>query len=356
MQLYRPMLKSALSITWRYKYLWFFGLFAALLGNGGAFNYGIKNFSKVESQAVWLTNLQESLKSWKFGLGKIDWQAVFINFDLWGAVLLLLVIVMGLFLLWLSVASQGALVYGIKAAKTQLFNEALCQGSKKFWPLLLVNIVLAVSIFVLMAILNLPFVILYLSTGGSVLWQTMIVILSFIVWVPVTIIFYLIAQYAVIYIVNYDQHIAQALKDAWLLFFKNWIVSLETGFLLLLINIITSILLVAAVIVLALLFIILGLLASALASSGFLWFVIILGILTFIALLFLYGAAWNVFQISVWIQLFERINRGVVYSKVLRWAVGLTGGKSAQGAAPARLDSAKQAGWQGSLSDEKEKK
>jgi len=341
MQLYRPMLKNALSITWRYKYLWFFGLFAALLGNGGAFNYGIKNFSKVESQGVWLTNLSESLKSWKFGFGKIDWYGIFTNFDLWGAVLFLLVIVVGLFLLWLSIASQGALVYGIKAAKTQFFNEALRHGSKKFWPLLLVNIILAVAIAVLMAIFNLPFVILYLNTGGNVLWQTVIVILSFIVWVPVTIIFYLIAQYAVIYIVNYDKHIAQAIKDAWLLFTKNWIVSLEAGFLLLLINIITSILLVAVVIVLALPFVMLGLLASALASNGFLWFVIILGILTFIALLFLYGAAWNVFQVSVWIQLFERITGGVVYSKILRWAVALTGGKSAQS---------------GSLSDEQEKK
>jgi len=335
------MLKNALSITWRYKYLWFFGLFAALLGNGGAFNYGIKNFSKVESQGVWLTNLSESLKSWKFGFGKIDWYGIFTNFDLWGAVLFLLVIVVGLFLLWLSIASQGALVYGIKAAKTQFFNEALRHGSKKFWPLLLVNIILAVAIAVLMAIFNLPFVILYLNTGGNVLWQTVIVILSFIVWVPVTIIFYLIAQYAVIYIVNYDKHIAQAIKDAWLLFTKNWIVSLEAGFLLLLINIITSILLVAVVIVLALPFVMLGLLASALASNGFLWFVIILGILTFIALLFLYGAAWNVFQVSVWIQLFERITGGVVYSKILRWAVALTGGKSAQS---------------GSLSDEQEKK
>jgi len=335
------MLKSALTITWRYKYLWFFGLFAALLGNGGAFNYGIKNFSKVESQGVWLTNLSESLKSWKFGFGKIDWYGIFTNFDLWGAVLFLLVIVVGLFLLWLSIASQGALVYGIKAAKTQFFNEALRHGSKKFWPLLLVNIILAVAIAVLMAIFNLPFVILYLNTGGNVLWQTVIVILSFIVWVPVTIIFYLIAQYAVIYIVNYDKHIAQAIKDAWLLFAKNWIVSLEAGFLLLLINIITSILLVAVVIVLALPFVMLGLLASALASNGFLWFVIILGILTFIALLFLYGAAWNVFQVSVWIQLFERITGGVVYSKILRWAVALTGGKSAQS---------------GSLSDEQEKK
>jgi len=335
------MLKNALSITWRYKYLWFFGLFAALLGNGGAFNYGIKNFSKVESQGVWLTNLSESLKSWKFGLGKIDWYGIFTNFDLWGAVLFLLMIFIGLFLLWLSIASQGALVYGIKAAKTQFFNEALRHGSKKFWPLLLVNIILAVAIAVLMAIFNLPFVILYLNTGGNVLWQTVIVILSFIVWVPVTIIFYLIAQYAVIYIVNYDKHIAQAIKDAWLLFAKNWIVSLEAGFLLLLINIITSILLVAVVIVLALPFVMLGLLASALASNGFLWFVIILGILTFIALLFLYGAAWNVFQVSVWIQLFERITGGVVYSKILRWAVSLTGGKSAQS---------------GSLSDEQEKK
>src|SRR3989339_1784743 len=37
MQLYRGIIKQAMDITWKSKYLWFFGLFAALLGNGGEY-------------------------------------------------------------------------------------------------------------------------------------------------------------------------------------------------------------------------------------------------------------------------------------------------------------------------------
>jgi hypothetical protein len=37
MSLYRSILKRAWEISWKFKYLWFFGLFAALLGNGGEF-------------------------------------------------------------------------------------------------------------------------------------------------------------------------------------------------------------------------------------------------------------------------------------------------------------------------------
>jgi hypothetical protein len=37
MTLYRSIFRQAWAITWQYKYLWFFGFFAALLGNGGEY-------------------------------------------------------------------------------------------------------------------------------------------------------------------------------------------------------------------------------------------------------------------------------------------------------------------------------
>ena len=41
--IYRSILKQAVNIAWKFKYLWFFGLFAALAGNGGIYNIGINN-------------------------------------------------------------------------------------------------------------------------------------------------------------------------------------------------------------------------------------------------------------------------------------------------------------------------
>ena len=44
MFLYRNILSQAWKITWRSKYLWFFGLFAALLGNGGELEIVFRGF------------------------------------------------------------------------------------------------------------------------------------------------------------------------------------------------------------------------------------------------------------------------------------------------------------------------
>jgi hypothetical protein len=333
MQLYRPMLKTALSITWRFKYLWFFGLFAALLGNEGAFNLGVKNLNKVESQAMWLTNFRRAIDTWHFNFSFSRLSEMLKIIDIWGVLLICLILAVSIFLLWLAVSSQGALVYGARQAlrdKTGLFSEAIKRGSSKFWPVLLLNILLNLAIFVSLGLVSLPFVILFIGTSAAI-WQSIVVVLSFIVLVPLAIVLSLIMRYALIYIVAEDKHLGEAIGQAWHLFIKNWIVSLETGLLLFLLNILTGLALVIIMIFVALPFVILGMIAGQVAMGGLLWLVVTLGILTFIILMFLYAATWNVFQMTTWVILFEKISSGSVYSKLLRWAVWLTSGKKEEG-------------------------
>ena len=328
MQLYRPMLKQALGITWRYKYLWFFGLFAVLLGDGGIFNLGVNNFDRVESQGIFWNDFQERISNLSLNF-KFNWMDVFGGFDVWGSALLIIILGVGIFLLWLSISSQGALVYGIKQTlknRGKIFSEALHKGASKFWPIFLLHILLNIVILIVLAIVSLPFAIIFLKTN-SLIWQNILIILSFIVLVPLAIILALIVRYAVIYVVNEDVHVAVAIGNAWKLFKKNWIISLETALLLFLLNVMTGLLLVVGLVFFALPFVMLGMIANVLASNTFFWLVVVLAVLCFIVLLFLYGAIWNVFRVSVWVLLFEKIKYGDVYSRVLRWAVGLTGAK-----------------------------
>ena len=83
--------------------------------------------------------------------------------------------------------------------------------------------------------------------------------------------------------------------------------------------------LVILMVIAALPFIMLGMIASYLASSWLLWAVLILAIITFLAVIFLYGAIMNVFQTAAWVILFEKLKaRGTVYSKTLRAASWFT--------------------------------
>ena len=52
MPFYRTILKQAWSLTWRHKYLWWFGIFAALLGNGGEFEILFNNVGANPGQAL----------------------------------------------------------------------------------------------------------------------------------------------------------------------------------------------------------------------------------------------------------------------------------------------------------------
>src|SRR3989338_4797304 len=52
MPFYRNILKQAWTLTWRNKYLWWFGIFAALLGNGGEFEILFNNIGANPGQAL----------------------------------------------------------------------------------------------------------------------------------------------------------------------------------------------------------------------------------------------------------------------------------------------------------------
>ncbi|MFH1890841.1 MAG: hypothetical protein ABIJ91_04760 [Candidatus Kuenenbacteria bacterium] len=328
--IYRPILKQALKITWKFKYLWFFGLFAALFGNGGVFNLILNNIQIVENQGVFLQGLRELGNSFSWSNASANLSSVFLSFDFLGTLIFVVFLVLIAFFIWLSIVSQGAVVFGISRAMKsddKLFAKAFRKGSVKFWPVFLLNILMKIVLFIIILIIGLPFIIVYLKGAESMVVQSFYIILAFIVLVPLAAILSFLIKYAVIYVVNEDNHVGLALKNAWNLFSKNWIVSIEMAAVLFLINVLTSFLLVVVIVFIALPFIMLGMLASYLASSAFFWLVVTLGILTFIAVLFWYGALLNVWQMSNWIILFEKISYNKVYSKILRLGTALTSRK-----------------------------
>jgi len=316
--IYRPILKQAVQMVFKFKYLWFFGLFAALLGNGGAYNFGLQNLDKVENQGAWMMNLKQVISdvptySW-------DFVGIFQSWSLSDALVFLLVIVAGAFFIWLSIASEGALIHGLKQGlkgKGSLFKEAMQRGSHKFWPIAVLYIILNVVLFIAVSIILTPFVILTQNIQDAFL-QLMAVMVSFIILVPVGVMFYFVVKYAEFYVINEDKHVGAALASAWGIFKKNWVASLEMGILLFLINILTSLALVIVLIFLALPFVLLWLVASTVASETFVMLVLVLGLLTFIAVMFFYGLVINIFQNASWLILFEKLKGGAVESKVER--------------------------------------
>ena len=328
--IYRPILKQALSITWQFKHFWFFGLFAALLGNGGVFNLIFNNIQIVENQGVFLLGFKDFIRTFSFSKLSSSLSSLFLAFDFWVVLFFVVILMAIVFFIWLSIVSQAAIVFCIKRAlknSNGLFTEAFRMGTHKFWPVFLLNILMKVILFVATLIISLPFIIVFLKGVESAALQTGHVILTFLVLVPFAAVLSFLVKYATIFVVNENEHVGLAIKNAWQLFIKNWIVSIEMALLLFLVNILSSILLVVVIIFVSLPFVMLGMIASYIASNTFFWLVVTLGILTFITILFFFGALLNVWQTANWVILFEKILHSDVYSKILRFGAALTSGK-----------------------------
>lgn len=321
MQLYRGIIKQALDITWKSKYLWFFGLFAALLGNGGEYeilfralagnfnNDFFAGFRAIAQTGVFsmqgLRNLADLLVTQPL--------SVIIS-------ILVLVIFLALFafVIWLVNVSQAALVNNTLSKidnKKVSFREALDSGISKFWPVFGFNFISKLITIASLAVIS--FIVLLGNNLGSAM---SIIIYTFVVllFIPIAMSFSFIVKYGIGYTVINDVKFAEAFQSGLNLFKKNWLISLEMAFILYFLNIVIALLFIIVVIVLATPFALLAFIASASSMTGMFLFIMSFGIITFFAFLIVTGSLVATFQVSAWTSLFiELIGKGAK-SKLVR--------------------------------------
>ena len=137
MTLYRNIFKNALKNSWRYKYLWFFGLFTALLGNGGELDLIIKGINGYNFENGLFPVLKQYASTGIFNISNIITTA---NNDpismLIALCIFITVMAISAFLIWLVVTSQATLVNNsanIINKKDHNFKQGLFAGIKKFF-------------------------------------------------------------------------------------------------------------------------------------------------------------------------------------------------------------------------------
>jgi hypothetical protein len=317
MSLYKKVLSQAWKIVWRHKYLWFFGFFAALLGGGSEYNVLFRGFSGDAGQALfpgWQRIAETGIFSSQTftNIGRImreDPLSLMILLAVF-----LVILILGGFLIWLSVVSQAALVNnaaGHLANKNVDFGRGIRVGINKFWPVLGLNVIvklLVCLVFILIAFLTV------LTTSK------LIYIISFIIFIPIALALSFIIKYAVAYIIIKENGFMESIKEGWRLFIGNWLVSLEMAFILFVINLLVSLALALVVLTLAIPFLFLAVAFYKMAAAAGFWFIIILGFILILAIIVFGGAILSSFQISSWTGLFvQLVNKGGT-SKIIRVA------------------------------------
>jgi hypothetical protein len=309
MRYYRDILGRSWKLLWKVPYLWFLGLFGLLLSGPGG-DYGMLSSSTFQA-FVNPKNLLDLLRA----IFQADAQTVVLNrinevvqtYPFQVFLLLAVFFAMSILLAVLTVLAQAGLVRGIgQALRGQ--RETLAKTIEGAWPTLgrVFGVIIGgfILLNVLVLLLSLPFWSSYIvhPTQAALIYAELVVLLVFL---PVFFAVSFLSKYAVAFIVLGGYTLRSAVKAAWDLFRRNWLITLEMAILLAVLNVAIFYLAIAV--------------PRPLYESN-----TMLGALLYFVLIVFIGALFAVFQNAVWILLYQelRANRGV--SKVERMITGAT--------------------------------
>lgn len=299
-------------MLWRRPWIWLLGLLAAMLGNTGEYQLLLSAFDR----------LSNPTQNWWWPTA---WRATYIasSGDWW--IVALVVILLFILLLWLAVTATGGLFFASSSlVKSEKVNLGLAwqRGQKYFWPVLGLLIIGKGLIIILLMIAVMP-LFLVAAIGSSNILVTLCGLLSFIVFVPLSIIISFATKYGVAYAVLKQQPLGHALFNGWKLFWKNWLVSIEVAIILFAISLVLSLALVivsiVGLVVVLSLNTVLGTMGvpALMGMGGFLVLRVIASLIALPFVLFI-TAALGVFQVAVWTILFHRLTNEGVIPKLLR--------------------------------------
>jgi len=318
---YRVILKQALKITLKYKYLWLFGLFAALTAAGGSWEYNLlsQGFGKNLIDSSYL-QLEKILAVLELMVNFANGLITLITSDIWNILnALTLILLTGLLFfcfIWLSISSQGALINALKKilkgkqkTKSISYRENLTVGHKNFWQVLVMNILIKFTIIFSFFIISIPLLLLAIKDFSGL---ALIYIILFVLFVPFVTGFSLMMKYAINYQIFEGLGVFKSIEKADELFRKNWLISLEMAVILFLISFVAALAFALSASIILLPLFITGLVINALWLT---WTITYIGI----ALTIFFGAVLSTFQISAWTGLFFHLKeKGGALAKLER--------------------------------------
>jgi len=303
---YRDILKNAYNLVKHNKFLWFFGFFAAALGGLGEFESVFKDYNSIAETSDNIFNWQSLYEGgffWiifdniKIFLADFPWQAFFI---------LLMTVVVGLVIYWLAIVSQIALfdaAHKLSKNKKTKYADGYHIGNKHFLSVLVVNIGFRILLYGVLIVIAAPLLSWFL-VGGNVWGGIFFVILLFLIYIPISVIASFIIKYTIAFIVIHEKKTWAAVKSAWHLFKRNWLVSIEMALILLFLGILVGLVIMLALGLAAVPFALIAIAAMFFGSTTGLAVAVILGTLTWFVIIAIFGSGYVAFQYSTWTLLF----------------------------------------------------
>ncbi|MFA5134811.1 MAG: hypothetical protein WC505_03390 [Patescibacteria group bacterium] len=318
---YREVLRRAYAAAKKYKFLWFFGFFAAFLGAGGEFESLFNSYVDIGERSRGIFSLRSFYQDgflWSMYESTMD----FFSANPWQAFLFfLLLLVVILVIVWLAIVSQiGLFDAGSKIAKgTDIsYGDAYRNGNRHFGSVLLINLTIKVVMYAIFVLIGTPLVATFLLRD-SLLAGTVFVVIVFFVFVPISVVASFVVKYAIAYIVIKDKPAGESIKLGWKLFREQWLVSIEMAFIILVIGICVGLFILLLMGIAAVPFILIAIAGLFFASQQGFVVALVFGTVAWFAIAAIVGAAYVTFNYLAWTFLFLKLVDEKAQSKLARW-------------------------------------
>ncbi len=283
---YLKIMGEAFSLTWKNRFLGWFGFFV-LLSNVGSFDYFHNDSGKNHLRAT--TETLSRHASWFFI----------------GALLVFFILVA---IVVLSIISRGALISSVEklsTGKTSDFKSAFRKGRSYAWKIFLIALFSGLFLFSAIIILAPPVAFLFLN--HNYILGGIMTVLAIMIFIPLIVIVAYLRIFGYLYAVLGGLNPWAAIENAYTLFRKNIRSSLIMAALFFLINLIFFFLIVLAFFLIAITLLPLALLLFVLAGTLGVVTAGIIGLILLAIFILYFRSFLEVFAQTAWILFFHEI-------------------------------------------------
>jgi hypothetical protein len=311
---YRSVFIDAFRVAWERKTLWVFGLFAALLSTGGAYEMTGRSFRHLTMARHIFIEMARGTFTGAETFGQFVQQGIAWDHSRM-TVYASLFLGFSIVALIASVVSQGALIQGV-GKRIVADADAATAGREAFWHLLWLNLLHKAAHLLLILFSSIPMYLLVAHRNDA---AATVAMLTFCVMFPLTVAVSVIFMLSSVHTVRTKSHSLDAVHHALTIFRTHWLATFETGVILLGAVMLAAFGFLTSVAVASIPFAVAIAVALLSGSQIAFLFVNILGA-TMLALLAFAFAGWvTTFHYAVWVRFYELANvRGNTISKVHR--------------------------------------
>jgi hypothetical protein len=283
---YFEILKDAWQVTWKNRYLWWFGFLTIFSGGGTIyFNFGEKN--EKEFQKV------------------VEFFSIHPNAAI--AILVMAVAFCLLFLI-LGIIAEGALIKSVQktlGGEKYNFKAGLKEGRKYFWKLFLIRLVAGFFIFAVAFLFAVPITFIFINK--FYLLGILAAVLGLLILIPVLFLACFTKKFGYFYAVMFDLSLGESLENGYKLILNNIWNSLLVAVIFVVIKILVfSLILLALLLLVVPVLIIGGIFFLILKMTGVILVAILVG-LVLAVFFFAVGSVFKVFTETAWILFFKEI-------------------------------------------------